>query len=311
MKLCRFELTLFANDGVFLDVNQRIQGSLVLGLKKPLKIRYLMVGWSTRCNSEQVFQEKVRIGKQVYVEKVQCLMGEIEKSEVQCLEAKEHAFHFEIECHEITGTEDTASTKLSSHNFKAALVDANGDMHCADIVVCPIPTDDLKSWQLAGETEKNRLFTLDVSPKIATPDIHAVADECKLNGNERTKDSKRDVDLNCLLHKQFFTVQDIVSFTVQCRNNSKKGFRHLTATLIERSTKQAKKLPKARIVASVTGPSVGPKELVSWNGHVAPLLLEKNSESWFSLKIELKGRFSAKLIVQVPVVITEDPLTPT
>lgn len=299
MKGGRFLLTLYTDDGLFLEVNQRIQGYVTFNLKKPLEIRHLMVGWSTRCNSEEVLEENTRMGKQVYVEKVQSLIGKIGSHEKHILEAKEHVFHFEIPNQELQDTEVATpnATRLIWHNIKAAYVDKKDDIHYADVIIT--------SKTGTGSNVKQECET---SPKLMTNCryLKSAFDENAVNGNTEMKGRTGNLNLHCMLDKSCYTFQDNVAFTVQCRNSSKNGFRHLTATLIQRSTTtKLKTHHKPRIVASLVGPSVASKEVVSWNGQLIPFYFQKDSESWYTLKIELKNKFSTKLIVQIPVVITD------
>ena len=316
MKVHRFEVTFLGKDGIFPNVYSPVQGHLRLSLKKPLDIRYLMVGWSTKCNSQEVSQGRTRIGKQIYIEKVQYLIGGTDSKELHCMEAKEHIFQFEIQNHEMNDSDNLTNTiaKLSWHNFKAALVDKNEAVYYADIITFDNNStiSGSNEIQSGDETDNNEL--IDITSK-AVPSGNLSGDVKKqnhhLNGNEGVNLKQRDIDVQCLLHKPCFTFQEIVAFTVQCRNNSKKGFRHLTATLIERRTKKGKGRRSSRVVASVVGPAVAPKEIVLWDGQLMPLNIESDTECWYKLKVELKNKFATKFIIRVPVVITESPLTPT
>ena len=314
MKADRFEVTLFTNDCVFLNVNQAIKGILTLSLKRALNIHYLMIGWSTRCNSEQVIEEKTRIGKQLYLEKVRFLVGEIDTNEVHFMEAKEHVYRFEIANHELENVDGVSNvmTKLSWHNFKAALVDHNEDIYYADVIISSNTacTSESNMKQVSEDADTNKLISLNITSNLATKDYCENASVSD-NGNEGCNDVKRNLDLHCALHKPCYAFQEAISFTVQCRNNTKNGYKHLTATLIERQTRQAKRRRKSKVVASVVGPAVAPKEIILWDSQLVPLNIEKGSDCWYALKIELKKKFSTKLIVTLPIVIIENSLSPT
>ena len=317
MKAQRFEVTFLAEDGIFPNVYSPVRGCLKLSLKKPLDIRYLMVGWSTKCNSQEVTQGKTRVGKQIYIEKVQYLVGGTDSKKLHYMEAKEHVFQFEIQNHEMNDSEELQNTiaKFSWHNFKAALVDENEAVYYADIIAFDdnSPVSGSNEIQSGDEADTNEL--IDINSK-AVPSGNLSSRAVKkqshhFNGNEGINYKQRDIDVQCLLHKPCFTFQEIIAFTIQCRNNSKKGFRHLTATLIERRTKKEKGRRSSKVVASIVGPAVAPKEIVIWDGQLMPLNIESDTECWYKLKVELKNKFSTKFIIRVPVVITDSPLTPT
>ena len=315
MKVDRFEVTFFTKDGAFPNVNSPIRGYLRLGLKRPMKIRYLMVGWSTRCNSKEVLQEKTRIGKQVYVEKVQFLIGETDSKECHHMEAKEHIYQFEIPNHEIGEVEKSSDTvaRLSWHNLKAALVDKNEEVTYADVIALDSSgiTSGSNDMQNIDDTDTNEL--IDISPKLDSTS-HSCQDRIKhihkSHGSDGVHFKQRDLDIQCLLRKPCFAFEEIVSFTVQCRNNGKKGYKNLTAMLVERYARRGGNQRKSKIVASVVGPAVAPKEMVLWEGQLIPLNIEKDSGCWYTLKVELRNKFSTKFIIRVPVVITDSPLTP-
>ena len=274
-----------------------------------------MVGWSTRCNSKEVLQEKTRIGKQVYVEKVQFLIGETDSKECHHMEAKEHIYQFEIPNHEVREVEKSSDTvaQLSWHNLKAALVDKNEEVCYADVIALDSSgvTSGSNDVQSVDDTDTNEL--IDNSPKLDSTS-HGYQDRSKhihkSSGNDGVNFKQRDLDIQCLLRKPCFAFEEIVSFTVQCRNNARKGYKNLTAKLVERYEKRGKNQRKSKVVASVVGPAVAPKEIVLWEGQLIPLNIARDSGCWYTLKVELRSKFSTKFIIRIPVVITDNPLTP-
>ena len=316
MKALRFEVAFVANDGIFPNVNSPVQGYVRLCLKKPLEIQYLMVGWSTRCHSEEVIEGKTRIGKQIYIEKVQFLIGETDSKELHYMEAKEHVFQFEIPNHIMDDTDGTfhSTAKLSWHNLKVALVDKDEDVYYADIVGFEDTSPSCGSTEMHSVGDADTRGLINMNPKLSSSEnlyLDTSNQKHALNGNEGVAFKYGSLDVRCRLHKPCFAIQDIISFTVQCRNNAKRGFRQLSATLVKRHTKKERNRGGSTTVASVVGPAVAPKEIVLWNGQLMPSHTERDSECWYTLKVVLKNKFSAKFIIRMPVVITDDPLTPT
>ena len=343
-----FRLNIFVDDEGegYINVAKPVKGVVELGIARSKVIRMLMVGWSSTYHCQEVIQTKTRIGKQVYLESVKALVGEVETDSTHLLENGSHVYEFEFTDHvNQVGETSKAKTRLSWHNFKAVMIDDKSNVHHADIV---IRNYDNKLTEISNFDGQTTIINNEQTHLVTKATVHK-----EKNANEVVgKDSRSDVGMNkqndaakkqnklklfYRLKKPFYRPDDAITFVVQCENNSKKGYKYLQASIIERrlieKTKGKDKENSdkfferernednakrsdvskeiSREVASIVGPSVGPKEVVSWDSQLNPEINSETNECWYTLKIELKNKFMSKVVTQIPVVIMADPLTPS
>eukprot|EP00795_Rhopilema_esculentum_P017269 gene17269-8833_t len=316
-----FHLKVFAeeSDRLFIDPKRPVKGAVRLKLIRDLTIHSLMIGWSTTYHCQELVQSKTRIGKQFYIETIHSLIGEIESSKLDSLKAGDHIFEFKIpsQAHQFEKNENVSNstTLLSWHNLKAALVDKQGVIWYADVVICDHNKDPSNELTANIASENINLIDRSVSPggnEKSCPVHHGGSSESWEPPISQKDMMNRNLDLQCRLFCPYYKQGEAVTFTVQCRNSSNKGYRHLCAVLVERSSADEKNQHgKSKVISSITGPSVAPKEIVIWNSQLpSPAPSEESAGRWYTLKVELKSRFSTKKTYRVPVVIMDHPLTP-
>lgn len=343
-----FRLNIFVDDVEegYIDVTKPVKGVVELGIARSKVFRMLMVGWSSTYHCQEVIQSKTRIGKQVYLESVKALVGEVESDSTHLLESGSHIYEFEFTDH-ANQVEDTSKskTRLSWHNFKAVMIDDKSNVHHADIVIRNYDNKLTDISDFEGQTNiiNNENAQL-VTKATVRKEKNANEVVCKgprsdvvMNKQNDSEEKQNKLKLFYRLKKPFYRPGDAVTFVVQCENNSKKGYKYLQASILERRLVEKTKgkykersekfferdvnednskgsevsKETSRVVASIVGPSVGPKEVISWDSQLNPIINSETNDCWYTLKIELKNRFMSKVVTQIPVVIMADPRTPS
>ncbi len=348
----KFQLIINCNseEGIFMNAGGSFNGTVVIDLVKTVKIRSIMIGRSVSVHSSEMAFDNTRIGKQIYVESVKTLFGDEDCLKSFLHSSGEQIYEFQVPDHlpkESASSE--SATRLSWTNLKAVLVDDKGRTIFSDVFIQNLSSESEHAQNANFLANYKGLETNEKHPnRIHSPLVNASSgrknqalNETYSNGRliEDTRErlmfnvnyenevhkftrTRSGLDIQCKLKKNFYKMDESVTFIVQCENNTKKGYKQISASLTERVPESAQRFRRpslskghrrARqlVTASIIGPPVGPKELVVWEGLLTPIISNASDESWYTLRIEVDTKFLKKEQIEIPVIIMDDPRTPT